>query len=154
MQSNNTDSEIPSCAYGLISLVCVLIIFSQSFPEGAFLFCPGLMAMLGCICWRKPKIRHALIYCEWWLGRSITIIIMGSVICQFAKYEKIKCGYCIVPNGKNWVLLKCVTFLSVAWSLQWGAATCNSVFRWFSRWTNMTRDFHISEPIMQKLPQF
>jgi hypothetical protein len=35
----------------------------------------------------------AFIYWEWQLGRSITVIITGSVIFQFTKYEKIKCDY-------------------------------------------------------------
>lgn len=91
MQSNSTDSEVSRCTYVLISLVHVLIISSQNSPEGAFLSCLSLMRILGCTGCRKAKGRNVLIYFEWQLGRPITIIIMGSVICQFIKYEKIKC---------------------------------------------------------------
>lgn len=142
MQSNSTDVESSRCAYSLISLVHVLIIFSQNSPEGTFLFCPSLMRMLGCTCWG-----NALIYFKWQLERSITIIIMGFVICQFAKHEKIKRDCCTVSNRDNWILLKFVTFLSVSWNLRGSYYLQFCEFNWFLR-TNATRNFHIVLSIM------
>lgn len=140
MPANSTDSEISKCTSCLISLVHAPITFSQNSPEGNFLFSPSLMRMLGCTCWRKTKGRNLLIYSEWQLGWSITIIIMYSVICQFAKDGKNMIATQFLM-GKNGIVLKFVTFSFASWNLRGSSYLQFCEFRWFSRRTNATGIF-------------
>lgn len=152
MPSNSTDSEISKCTPCLISLVHALIPFSQNSPEGNFLFSPSLMRMLGCTCWRKTKGRNLLIYSEWQLGWSITIIMMYSVICQFAKYGKNMIATQFLM-GKNGILLKSVTFSFVSWNLR-GSSYFLLAILWVQlvfEENKCNRNFHITQPVIQKL---